>query len=89
MGPAVVRRGRSVAVRGQERGQCREGEAAESSCREAIDRLSRSRLRPELARSHLNYALAADHPDRVDRLALAEIPGSPAQQGPGARQDPG
>jgi DNA-binding CsgD family transcriptional regulator len=32
-----------------------EGETAESSYREAIDRLSRSRLRPELARSHLNY----------------------------------
>jgi DNA-binding CsgD family transcriptional regulator len=32
-----------------------EGEAAESSYREAIDRLGRSRLRPELARSHLHY----------------------------------
>jgi DNA-binding CsgD family transcriptional regulator/tetratricopeptide (TPR) repeat protein len=32
-----------------------DGEAAESSYREAIDRLSRSRLRPELARSHLHY----------------------------------
>jgi DNA-binding CsgD family transcriptional regulator/tetratricopeptide (TPR) repeat protein len=32
-----------------------EGEAAESSYREAIDRLSRTRLRPELARSHLHY----------------------------------
>jgi len=25
----------------------------------------------------LSYALAADHPDRVDRVALAEIPGPP------------
>ncbi len=25
----------------------------------------------------ISYALAADHPDRVDRLVLAEIPGSP------------
>jgi len=25
----------------------------------------------------VSYALAADHPDRVDRVALAEIPGSP------------
>src|SRR6185295_10914499 len=25
----------------------------------------------------ISYALAADHPDRIDRLALAEIPGSP------------
>ena len=32
-----------------------EGEAAESGYREAIDRLSRSRLRPERARSHLHY----------------------------------
>jgi DNA-binding CsgD family transcriptional regulator/tetratricopeptide (TPR) repeat protein len=32
-----------------------EGDAAESSYREAIDRLGRSPLRPELARSHLNY----------------------------------
>jgi DNA-binding CsgD family transcriptional regulator/tetratricopeptide (TPR) repeat protein len=32
-----------------------EGETAESSYREAIDRFSRSRLRPELARAHLHY----------------------------------
>jgi pimeloyl-ACP methyl ester carboxylesterase len=25
----------------------------------------------------ISYALAADHPDRVDRVALAEIPGPP------------
>src|SRR3954463_790531 len=25
----------------------------------------------------IGYALAADHPDRIDRVALAEIPGSP------------
>ena len=32
-----------------------EGEAAESSYREAIERLGRTRLRPELARAHLLY----------------------------------
>jgi DNA-binding CsgD family transcriptional regulator len=32
-----------------------EGEAAEGSYREAIDRLGRTRLRPELARTHLLY----------------------------------
>jgi DNA-binding CsgD family transcriptional regulator len=32
-----------------------EGEAAESSYREAIDRLGRTRLRPDLARAHLLY----------------------------------
>jgi ATP/maltotriose-dependent transcriptional regulator MalT len=32
-----------------------EGKAAEGSYREAIDRLSRTRLRPELARAHLVY----------------------------------
>jgi tetratricopeptide (TPR) repeat protein len=44
-----------------------EGESAEASYREAIDRLGRSRLRPELARSHLNYGewLRREH-RRVD-----------------------
>jgi ATP/maltotriose-dependent transcriptional regulator MalT len=32
-----------------------DGEAAESSYREAIERLGRTRLRPELARAHLLY----------------------------------
>ncbi len=32
-----------------------EGEAAESSYREAIDRLNETRLRPEIARAHLLY----------------------------------
>ena len=27
----------------------------------------------------ISYALAADHPDRVERVALAEIPGSPGR----------
>ena len=44
-----------------------EGETAESSYREAIDRFSHSRLRPELARSHLHYGewLRREH-RRVD-----------------------
>ena len=32
-----------------------EGEAAEGCYREAIDRLARTQLRPELARAHLLY----------------------------------
>src|SRR5215217_2496959 len=44
-----------------------QGEAAESSYLEAIDRFGRSRLRPELARSHLHYGewLRREH-RRVD-----------------------
>ena len=44
-----------------------DGDAADSSYREAIDRLSRSRVRPELARSHLYYGewLRREH-RRVD-----------------------
>jgi DNA-binding CsgD family transcriptional regulator/tetratricopeptide (TPR) repeat protein len=57
-GPGILARSRALLS---------EGEAAESSYREAIDRLSRSRLRPELARSHLNYGewLRREH-RRVD-----------------------
>jgi DNA-binding CsgD family transcriptional regulator len=57
----------ALGIRARSRALLSEGEAAESSYREAIDRLSRSRLRPELARSHLNYGewLRREH-RRVD-----------------------
>ena len=44
-----------LGILARSRAMLSEGEDAESSYREAIERLSRSRLSPELARSHLNY----------------------------------
>jgi DNA-binding CsgD family transcriptional regulator len=43
------------AIHARSRALLSEGEAAESLYREAIERLGRTRLRPELARSHLLY----------------------------------
>jgi pimeloyl-ACP methyl ester carboxylesterase len=37
----------------------------------------------------ISYALAADHPDRIDRVALLEIPGSPGGGSLSARVPPG
>jgi DNA-binding CsgD family transcriptional regulator len=44
-----------LGVEARSRALLSEGEAAEDSYSEAIDRLSRTRLRPELARAHLLY----------------------------------
>src|SRR5262249_7190046 len=44
-----------LSVLARSRALLSEGEAAERSYREAIDRLSRTALRPELARAHLLY----------------------------------
>ena len=44
-----------LGVHARSRALLGEGKAAEGSYREAIDRLSRTRLRPELARAHLVY----------------------------------
>ena len=45
----------ALGIRARSRALVREGKAAEPLYREAIDRLSRTRLRPELARSRLLY----------------------------------
>jgi DNA-binding CsgD family transcriptional regulator len=45
----------ALALEARSRALLSEGEAAESLYREAIDRLARTRLRPELARAHLLY----------------------------------
>jgi DNA-binding CsgD family transcriptional regulator len=45
----------ALGIRARSRALRSEGEAAESGYREAIDRLGRTRLRPELARTHLLY----------------------------------
>src|SRR5882724_6811145 len=44
-----------LGIQARSRALLGEGKAAEGSYREAIDRLSRTRLRPELARAHLVY----------------------------------
>jgi DNA-binding CsgD family transcriptional regulator len=44
-----------LGIQARSRALLDEGKAAEASYREAIDRLSRTRLRPELARAHLVY----------------------------------
>jgi DNA-binding CsgD family transcriptional regulator len=51
----VTRSEWSLAIEARVRALMSEGEAAESLYREAIDRLSRTRLRSELARAHLLY----------------------------------
>ena len=45
----------AVGIEARSRALLSEGEAADDSYREAIDRLGRTRLRPELARAHLLY----------------------------------
>ena len=45
----------ALGIRARSRALLSEGEAAERCYREAIERLGRTRLRPELARAHLLY----------------------------------
>ena len=51
----VTRSEWSLGTEARVRALMSEGEAADSAYREAIDRLGRTRLRPELARAHLLY----------------------------------
>jgi DNA-binding CsgD family transcriptional regulator len=53
-----------LGIEARSRALVSDGEAAESLYREAIDRLGRSRLRPELARAHLLYGEWLRHTGR-------------------------